>query len=260
MQVKNKFYFLLFLIPPAIVTLGVKLLSYYSTVVTSSPRTVVTSLPTTQFVQEGKTSAQTLPSQVADLPATKPILVEPNLKPRSVAETRKFPKSIKEVHMTEKLTEVIEKERQSDQPDIYERLDYRLRFFASFSDCLGDYKPKQGEMSISLLFLPDLERMIAVGIGPDKSPNERGTEAFNIRDSSFESEDEKHILVCVIEAHEGKELDMKNTSLSLDSLKQVGAFYLPTYIRFPLEENDVYWFIDHDGEHYSKMTISREKE
>jgi hypothetical protein len=256
MKAKNSFYFLLFLIPPIIVTLGVKILNSRSTVTTSSP--------TTQLVKEEKTSVQTSAQTSsllgADFTTTKPTVVQSNIKPRSVTEARKFPRGIKEVEMTEKLTEAIEKERQSDQPDIYERLDYRLRFFASLSDCLGDYKPKKGEMRISLLFSPDLDRMIAVGVGPDKSLNEVGTEAFNIRESSFESEDERHILACIIESHEGKELDIKNTSLSLDTLNQVGAFYFPTSIRFPLEENDVYWFIDHEGEHYSKMTISRETE
>jgi hypothetical protein len=143
------------------------------------------------------------------------------------------PRSMKDVSISSKLQTAI-----NEYPNYYEKLDYELRFYDKLSSCLEAKTPNLGSITIKLYFIIDENRKKATG-------SDDFEDSFQVIKSNLNQLDEDQVIFCAKEAHIGQEMDITN-GVYPETAKD---FYRPTRVDFPISENDIYWFLSHNGEY-----------
>lgn len=199
------------------------------TTVIASVKNEASPEPTSKEVSPPKSSPSQEPP-VSQKSSTAPITPPMSAKNSNILVR---PRSMKDVSISSKLQIAID-----EYPNYYEKLDYELRFYDKLSSCLGNEVPILGSISMKLYYIIDDTRKKANG--SDVSEN-----SFQVIQSTLNQADEDRVIFCARESHVGQEMDITNGVYP----ETVKDFYRPTKIEFPIDKNDIYWFLSHDGEY-----------
>lgn len=152
-----------------------------------------------------------------------------------------LPKSMADVEITPGLRKFLD-----DYPYGYEKIDYRLRLFDNLDKCLGEQEPQSGKIVIEFLFELDRDRFVAVG--SDGNGTDYPGEPFRVRRYEISEEEKELVMSCLQEGHVGSTMDIKRMIEDGDIAPDNRGFVHPITIKFPLEEDDIYWILSHDGQ------------